>query len=800
MALIHHTFCVAFLFFSLTTVWVEAEMQHLVLNKIYNGTIHSPVVNSYYFTRQAGQTVRIQTMINSTELDIYLPLLISVEQKRSILSWTLPEDLTKFSDISFAHVSRTLCSDYANQSSNITIWALTSSMQTINYTLEVNLVSNFHLSPSKGMDSTSVNISGGSPYYFLVSFPENSSSDVMRISLNSEDDSCVMASLQPAVCPVDDLLSTVEYRGVYLTFQKSADIIFDRNGIGSQTGSDSERYLVLVSAPSNKCNSSASANYYQMDLLLDSKKIDIKVAFQLAKWEYWRPVVILLVLLLLPFFILIPLFLIETLLVLKFKFLERHYPLIFYTPTLDHIMRPEQIDPVDLDTSLETTLLVQATLSTSIRGIEGMTMKEMKSRYNIENFKLHDLTRKEDRYLSKKYFLYLTSVITITIFYALPALQVAIYRAILYSAGDNDLCYFNFKCAHTLGHVISFNNIWSNIAYLILGMLFIVLTAIKHILRNIKYRDRERYHDYRKRGITPYYGIYYAMGLALISEGLMSSIYHTCPSGINFQFDTTFMFVISLLSILKLYQNRHPDISVSASTAFILIGSLIILTAFGLLADKPEYLLVRTIYALIVIGITFFICLNIYFFSHPLLFFISFYETLKSRSMSIYLLSLKNWGFPPVNRARIVHITIVCLTNLLSLFCLYFFRMDAATALLLFIILNQLFYMAYYWFMKLINKELCNRPFVALFSIFLTLASGVFFLLALVFFFNSVTNWQFSPSGSRFINEECVFLGFFDSHDIWHVLSAFGLFFNFLAITTIDDNISEIPKNKIHVF
>ena len=771
----------------------------IYLNQSYDNTINSSQVQSYIFTRQAGQVVRIHTMINSTELNLTLPLLVSIEQKRFILSWTLPEALTKFSDVSFPRVSRTLCSDTANQSSNITIWVLTSSTQPIYYSLEVNLVSNFELTPKEGMNSTSVNISGGSPYYFLIYFQENTSSDVMKISLNSPDDSCVVASLQPAECPIDDLLSTIEYRGVYLTFGKTADIIVDRN---NSPYSD-KHYLVLVSAPSSRCNSSAASdNYYQIDQYLPSKKIDIRVTLQLPKWEYWRPMVILLVLLLLPFFILIPLFIVETLLVFKSKFLERHYPLIFYTPSLDRIITPEQAEQEDQTQGLENTLLMQATLSTSIRGIQGMTMKEMVDRYNTEDLKLHDLTRKEDRYLSKKYLLYLTSVITITIFYALPALQVAIFRADLYSRGDNDLCYFNFKCAHTLGSAVSFNNIWSNIAYFVLGVVFVLVTAIKQILRNIKYvwQSKKIHHDYKKRGITPYYGIFYAMGLALMSEGLMSSIYHTCPSGINFQFDTTFMFVISLLSILKLYQNRHPDVSVSASTAFILLGTLIILTAMGLIADKPEYLLVRSIYALVVIGITFFICLNIYFFSHPWIFFTSIYDTIKSRSLSNYLVSVKNWVWPPVNKPRILQILMVCVINAISLIVMYDLNMDAATALLIFIINNQLAYIAYYWLMKLVYRELCNRPIVALFPIFLSLTSATCFIIALYFFFSSVTNWQYSPSGSRCLNSDCIFLEFFDSHDIWHVLSAFGLFFNFLAIIMIDDNISEIPKKKIQVF
>ena len=774
----------------------SCDMFPISLNKTYNGTIQSGVVNSYNFTRERGQTVRVRTLIEEEDLD--LPLLISVEQKRSILSWTLPLNLTKFSQFSYSQVSRTLCSDYLNQSSVITIWVLTSSQVNIKYSLEVTLVSEFHLIPNTEMDSTSVNISGGSPVHFKISFPVNSPSDVIRISLTSNDDSCVIASLQPSECPIDDLLSTVEYRGVYLTLMKSADIIFSMYDDDTNTTNNSVRYLVLVSAPSKRCSTSASSNYYQTNLDFP-KKVDIKVSLQMSTYQYWKPVTILLLLLLLPFFILIPLFIIESVVISKSRFLERHYPFIFYTPSITNITR---IPLSPENEGMERSLLVQPEVIVSTRGVEGLSMKEIKDVYNLENITLHDLTRKEDKYLLKKFFLYLTSVLVVVMFYSLPALQVAIFRAILYNSGDNDLCYFNLKCAHILDGAASFNNIWSNIGYFVLGSIFIILTLIKQIIRDIKYPvgDKEKYREYRKRGITPYFGFHYALGVALISEGLMSAIYHTCPSGINFQFDTTFMFIISLLSILKLYQNRHPDVSVSASTAFIMLGMIVILTALGLLTRSQDFFLIRTLYSLIVIGVTLFICLNIYFFSHPVLFFHSLFETIKSRSVSVYLESIKNIVWPPFNRPRIAQIIIICTVNTVSLAGLFYYALDAATALLIFMIFNLVAYTAYYWLMKIIYREICNRPFVALFPLLLALCSAVFFGLALLSFFHSVTNWQMSPSESRNINQDCVFLDFYDNHDVWHVLSGFGLFFNFLSITMIDDNISDIPKSNIRVF
>ena len=39
-----------------------------------------------------------------------------------------------------------------------------------------------------------------------------------------------------------------------------------------------------------------------------------------------------------------------------------------------------------------------------------------------------------------------------------------------------------------------------------------------------------------KHGIPAHFGVYYAMGWALMVEGIMSASYHVCPSYTNFQF------------------------------------------------------------------------------------------------------------------------------------------------------------------------------------------------------------------------------------------------------------------------
>ena len=70
---------------------------------------------------------------------------------------------------------------------------------------------------------------------------------------------------------------------------------------------------------------------------------------------------------------------------------------------------------------------------------------------------------------------------------------------------------------------------------------------------------------------------------------------------------------------------------------------------------------------------------------------------------------------------------------------------------------------------------------------------------AFVFFIDKeTTNKVKSPEQSRDLNQECYWLDFFDSHDIWHILSSFALLMSaLLAIHVIyDPNTCENGKTE----
>ena len=88
------------------------------------------------------------------------------------------------------------------------------------------------------------------------------------------------------------------------------------------------------------------------------------------------------------------------------------------------------------------------------------------------------------------------------------------------------------------------------------------------------------------------------------------------------------------------------------------------------------------------------------------------------------------------------------------------------------------------------------------------LSAGTFFAImaliscvfAVYFYVNRSANRNLSPAESRDLNSDCVFMDFYDNHDLWHVFSSAGIFLFFLTLLTIDDDILSVPRHEIEVF
>ncbi|CAH8480737.1 unnamed protein product [Schistosoma intercalatum] len=396
-----------------------------------------------------------------------------------------------------------------------------------------------------------------------------------------------------------------------------------------------------------------------------------------------------------------------------------------------------------------------------------------------------DLSKKRYGTLNRKYLLYFWYLIIISIFYGLPAVQLIMtYQKAVFETGNEDLCYYNFECAHSLGIFTAFNNIISNIGYVMLGLLFLGLTARRDILHR---RSKNLNPNSQALGIPQHYGLFYAMGLALTMEGLMSACYHMCPNFSNFQFDTAYMYILGMLIMLKIYQTRHPDVNASAHSAYMVMAVVIFLGVLGVLYGNQIFWIIFTIFFLIMSVI---LTVEIYYMGQ-------WNIDLCLPRRIYYLIRTDGIGcLRPTYLERMLLLLIANLVNFtLAGYGIVKRPRDFSTFLLSIFMINLLMYTFFYAIMKLRHRE--RFQMLSLVYILLTCISWG---CAIYFYFNRTTTWEVTPARSRALNQPCVLLDFYDAHDVWHFLSSISMFFSFMLIMYMDDDLSKRPRNQIFVF
>ncbi|CDS42037.1 SID1 transmembrane family [Echinococcus multilocularis] len=397
-----------------------------------------------------------------------------------------------------------------------------------------------------------------------------------------------------------------------------------------------------------------------------------------------------------------------------------------------------------------------------------------------------DLARKRYSTLDKKYLLYFWYLIIISIFYGLPVAQLVMtYQRALHDTGNEDICYYNFECAHPLGVFTAFNNIISNIGYVMLGLLFLGLTARRDLMhrRTKKFRVRCT----RAYGIPQHYGLFYAMGLALTMEGLLSACYHICPSFSNFQFDTAYMYILALILMLKIYQTRHPDINASAHSAYMVMAVVILAGVTGVLYGGETFWVLFTI---IFLTMSVWLTAEIYYmgqWNFDICLPRRLYHLM--RSDGIHCLT-------PMYMERMLLLLVANCVNIgIAAFGLFTRPRDFSSFLLSIFMINLLMYYFFYVIMKCRFRERFHCiPVLYILLACITWGSAIYF------FIQHSTTWEVTPAQSRALNQPCIFLGFYDVHDVWHFLSSTSMFFSFMSIMTLDDDLINTPRSEIPVF
>ncbi|XP_039573728.1 SID1 transmembrane family member 1 isoform X3 [Passer montanus] len=426
------------------------------------------------------------------------------------------------------------------------------------------------------------------------------------------------------------------------------------------------------------------------------------------------------------------------------------------------------------------------------------TMPEIESDKNIIRTKvflyLSDLSRKDRRIVSKKYKIYFWNIITIAVFYALPVIQLVItYQTVVNVTGNQDICYYNFLCAHPLGVLSAFNNILSNVGHMMLGFLFLLIVLRRDILHRRAMEMKDIYT--LEYGIPKHFGLFYAMGIALMMEGVLSACYHVCPNYSNFQFDTSFMYMIAGLCMLKLYQTRHPDINASAYSAYASFAVVISLAVLGVVFGKND-MWFWIIFSLIHVLASLALSTQIYYMGRFKIDDPDSDTGIFRRAVMVLYTDCIQQCSRPMYMDRMVLLIVGNLVNWsFAIFGLVYRPRDFASYILGIFICNLLLYLAFYIIMKLRSSEkLLPIP------MFCIVATAVVWAAALYFFFQTLSSWEETPAESREKNRPCILLGFFDDHDVWHFLSAAALFFSFLVLLTLDDDLDTVRRDKIPVF
>ncbi|KAM8770834.1 SID1 transmembrane family member 1 isoform 3-T3 [Rhynchonycteris naso] len=670
------------------------------------------------------------------------------------------------------------------------------------YKLRVTKIKHFQLQTNVAIHFTA---SPSQPQYFLYQFPEDVDSVIIKV-VSKMAYPCSVVSVQNTMCPVYDLDHNVEFNGVYQSMTKKAAITLQKKDFPGE-----QFFVVFVIKPEDyACGGSffIQEKENQTWNLQRTKNLKVTIVPSIKEFVFVKSVLLS--------FLIFFLFYLGCLLIAFVHYIRFQrksndesfgsndgsggmvvsHPIAASTPEGSSYgaIDESSSSPGRQVSSSDGGQPCQSDTDSSVEESDFDTMPDIESDKNVIRTKmflyLSDLSRKDRRIVSKKYKIYFWNIITIAVFYALPVIQLVItYQTVLNVTGNQDICYYNFLCAHPFGVLSAFNNILSNLGHVLLGFLFLLIVLRRDVLHRRALEAKDIFA--MEYGIPKHFGLFYAMGIALMMEGVLSACYHICPNYSNFQFDTSFMYMIAGLCMLKLYQTRHPDINASAYAAYASFALVITLTVLGVVFGKNDvwfWVIFSAIHILSSLALS----TQIYYMGR---FKIADLGIFRRAAMVLYTDCIHQCS-RPLYMDRMVLLIVGNLVNWsFALFGLIYRPRDFASYMLGIFICNLLLYLAFYIIMKLRSSEK-----VLPIPLFCIVATAVVWAAALYFFFQNLSSWEGTPAESREKNQECILLDFFDDHDIWHFLSATALFFSFLVLLTLDDDLDVVRRDKIPVF
>ncbi|XP_047542648.1 SID1 transmembrane family member 1-like isoform X1 [Vanessa atalanta] len=713
---------------------------------------------------------RVHVSTNDT-LDLSYPLFVTAAQQKGVSSWELPLVVsTKQAVLKFNDMARTLCPHDAGPNvtsqGRPTLTLATSSPSNVSVRIKLRRVEDFFIEVNKDVN---LNVTPSTPKYYYFSFDRDPWKHLetkhpqlfprfnytipksVLLEINSNDHVCATVSIQNNSCPVFDNEKDMMYQGYHFTMTTKGGITV------TQSMFPRGFYIVFIVKESDEeCTGISGDHSAGSDKR--TKNFSFRVMAAAAPADY---LTLVLVSLALPALVAL---LAPTIML----------PTCRASRTIEVEEAPGPSGIQDPRTS-ETTRIIGRSSHQSDSDIDSepdIDDKSLPIPLNVAR-----LSRTRPLAHNRRSNRYFWSALTVAVVYALPVVQLLFtYQRMALQTGDQDVCYYNFLCALPLGALQDFNHVFSNVGYVLLGLAFM-----------LQVRCRPPGDELQELGIPEHRGLMYSMGLALIMEGLLSACYHLCPNKMNFQFDSSFMYVIAVLCIVKLYQSRHSDVNASAHATFMLLAFLMAIGVFGIVYPNLYF---WTFFTIGHLAVCFFLTLKIYYVGR-----------MKIGSSMVK----RAWGevrrtgrsaFRPKYPARAVFLALANLANwALAGYGMYEHNADFARHLLAVLLGNAILYTLAYVVLKLAHAErVCARTWGWL------LLAAALWALAAALFLHSRTKWSQTAAQSRTYNAQCTALQSLDTHDLWHLSSAAAIFSSFNALLIIDDPLATTPRIEIPVF
>ena len=222
--------------------------------------------------------------------------------------------------------------------------------------------------------------------------------------------------------------------------------------------------------------------------------------------------------------------------------------------------------------------------------------------------------------------------------------------------------------------------------------------------------------------------------------------------------------------IYILQKNRKNDL-IDISKLFLFMGVLIFINTINLTLDNNSF---EWIFVIIIFPISnFIISANVYF-GHTNWSFNIFYFICRLRHSFTNIRRLPNISY-------LFCLIIINVINLCLLITCIFKNIDFSKFLLGTLCIDMIIVLIHH-----IALKIHNGVYIPFWKFFIGIFTIIIVCLSLYFYQLPTINDKVSQEDSAKYNRPCVLFDYFDTHDVWHFLSATGMFSSILFVWLLD--------------